>query len=78
MNDDLPIVATNVGDNYKLVRDRVNGYLETMGDVDALAKAIVTLYCDSDLRNRMVKAGKKNLEENYSVEVFELVSLPLV
>ena len=28
MNDDLPIVATNVGDNYKLVRDRVNGYIK--------------------------------------------------
>lgn len=78
MNANLPIVATDVGDNFKLVRDRVNGYIETMGDVDAIAKAIVTLYHDSDLRNRMAKAGKQNLIENYSVEIFRKRYMELI
>ena len=78
MNTNMPIVATDVGDNFKLVRDRVNGYIETMGDVDAIAKAIVTLYHDSDLRNRMAKAGKQNLEENYSVETFRKRYIELI
>lgn len=78
MNANLPIVATDVGDNFKLVRDRVNGYIETMGEVDAIAKAIVTLYHDSDLRNRMAKAGKQNLIENYSVEIFRKRYMELI
>ena len=78
MNANLPIVATNVGDNYKLVRDRVNGYLEATGDVDAIAKDIVTLCHDTDLRNRMAKAGKENLIDNYSVEIFRERYMELV
>ena len=70
INANMPIVATDVGDNYKLVRDRVNGYLEATGDVDAIAMDIVTLCHDADLRNRMAKAGKENLIGNYSVEIF--------
>ena len=78
MNANLPIVATDVGDNYKLVRDRVNGYLEATGDVDAIAKDIVTLFHDMDLRNRMAKAGKENLIDNYSVEIFRERYMELV
>ena len=78
MNANLPIVATDVGDNYKLVRDRVNGYLEATGDVDAIAKDIVKLCHDTDLRNRMAKAGKENLIDNYSVEIFRERYMELV
>lgn len=70
LNANMPIIATNVGDNYKLVSDRVNGYLETTGDVDAIAKDMVTLCQDEELRKRMAMAGKKNLKDNYSVEIF--------
>lgn len=70
MNANMPIVATDVGDNYKLVRDRVNGYLETAGDAESIAEAIVTLYGSKDLRKRMAMASKENLKENYSVEIF--------
>lgn len=70
MNANLPIIATDTGDNYKLVHDCDNGYLETIGDVYSIAKDIVTLYHDENLRNRMAIASKKNLEENYSVEIF--------
>ena len=78
MNINMPIVATDVGDNYKLVRDRVNGYLEATGDVDAIAKDIVTLVHDMDLRNRMAKEGKENLIDNYSVEIFRERYMELV
>lgn len=70
MNANLPVVATDVGDNYKLVHDRDNGYLEAVGDVYSIAKDIVTLCNDENLRNCMAIASKKNLEENYSVEIF--------
>lgn len=78
MNANLPIVATDVGDNCKLVRDRVNGYLETTGDVNAISKAIVNLYHNPDLCNRMAKVGKNNLEENYSVETFRKRYIELI
>lgn len=78
MNANMPVIATDVGDNYKLVRDRVNGYLETAGDADSIAKDIITLYRDADLRNRMAMAGKKNLEDNYSVEIFRKRYIELI
>lgn len=70
MNANLPVVATDVGDNYKLVQNGVNGFLEKVGNVESIAKAIIMLYHDGDLRKRMAIAGKNNLEENYSVEIF--------
>lgn len=78
MNANLPVVATDVGDNYKLVRDHVNGYLETAGDVDGIAKAIVMLCRDANLRNQMAIAGKNNLKDNYSVEIFRKKYMELI
>ena len=78
MNANMPVVATDVGDNYKLIRDRINGYLETVGDVDSIASAIVELCRDANLRNRMAMAGKKNLKENYSVGIFRKRYIDLI
>lgn len=38
MNWSIPVVATNVGDNYVLVEQNVSGFLTPIGDVNGLAK----------------------------------------
>lgn len=54
----LPIIATNTGSIPEIVEDKVSGLLVPVKDVDALAKAIKVLAADSELRNKMGKAGR--------------------
>lgn len=71
MNWCLPVVATNVGDNYTLVKDGENGYLIEVGDTDALASRVKTLVINKDLCHIMGNKGNAFLHENFSMEVFE-------
>jgi len=48
----LPVIATRVGGNEELVRDRVDGWLVPRGDVGALAIALREAASDPDLRGR--------------------------
>lgn len=70
MNANLPIVATNVGDNDHLVRQNENGLLCEAGDWGALSKALEILINDEKLRISMGKKSKELLLTNYSVEIF--------
>lgn len=70
LNWSLPVVATNVGDNNKLILDSVNGYLHEVGDYNAMALSIATLLDDVQLRRKMGIAGNHHLRENYSVDEF--------
>lgn len=46
----LPIVATDVGSNHRLVKNELNGVLVTHGDVDGFADAIVSIVSNVSLR----------------------------
>ena len=70
LNANLPIVATNVGDNNHLVYNEVNGYLVGVKDVDALTDKFQILLMDNSLRQKMGKESKKILEHNYSINIF--------
>jgi hypothetical protein len=64
----LPVVASPVGVNRDIVEHGVNGFLvesddEWRGAVDALLN-------DADLRRRMGAAGRKKVEEQYSLQVW--------
>ncbi len=62
----LPVVASPVGVNKDLVEHGVNGFLaETDGE---WRSAIETLLSDVQLRRRMGNAGRKKMEEAYSLE----------
>lgn len=70
MNADLPIVATAVGDNDKLVKAEVNGYITSTGDYKSIAKHIVRLVNDSELRQQMGLKSKELLKANFTKELF--------
>lgn len=70
MNADLPIIATNVGDNAYLVEEGKNGLLTEKKDVEALAQAICNLVSDKDRRQQYGRYSKNLLIEKYSTETF--------
>lgn len=70
MNANLPIIATNVGDNYKLVENNKNGYLHQVNDYTGISKSLVHLSNDQNQRAAMGRASNKLLKEEYSTEIF--------
>ena len=65
---DLPVVASPVGVNKDIVEHGVNGFL---AETDAeWREAIGTLLSDADLRRRMGAAGRKKVEDGYSLQVW--------
>ena len=71
LNCSLPIVATKVGDNDRLVIDGKNGYLHPIGDVVGLSHSLNRLLDSLTLRNEMGKMSNRILKENYSIDLFE-------
>lgn len=70
MNANLPIVATNVGDNEYLVVENKNGYLHKVGDYISIAKSIAKLVENVRLRVAFGKCSKSLLIEKYSINLF--------
>jgi glycosyltransferase involved in cell wall biosynthesis len=61
----LPVVATNIrGSREEVVQDET-GYLVPIRNPQALGEAIVSVAHDSELRNRMGRAGRKRAEERF-------------
>jgi glycosyltransferase involved in cell wall biosynthesis len=64
----LPVVASPVGVNVEIVEHGVNGFLAR---TDAEWRdAIATLLADLELRARMGAAGRRKVEEHYSLQVW--------
>lgn len=70
LDAELPIVATNVGDNDKLIRDGVNGYLNEIYDSNGIANNIERLVKSHGDIKSFGKKSKQLLIENYSFEVY--------
>jgi len=67
MATELPIVATDVGGNPEVVRDGENGIIVPVSNAEALAEKIVYLYKNTDIREKMGKAGRKRVIEEFSL-----------
>jgi len=63
----LPCIATKVGGNPEIVKDCETGYIISSGDEQKLAEKICALLKDEGLRTKMGQAGRKRLEENFTV-----------
>lgn len=70
MNADLPIVATNVGDNGKLVQNQKNGFVTNKKDWKDIASKLAILIDNEKLSLNMGKQSKLFLSNKYSVEQF--------
>ena len=62
----LPVVASPVGVNKELVKHGVNGFLAD--STEDWMQALKTLCNDPALRERMGAAGRRLVEEHYSLE----------
>lgn len=64
----VPVVASPVGVNREIVEHGVNGFLANTAAEWRFA--LETLLDDPDLRQRMGAAGRKKVEEHYSLQVW--------
>ena len=71
MNAGLPVVATDVGDNARLVRNGVNGQLTPVGDERALVVALLELIRSPALRARYGAESRRILEQGHSFGAFQ-------
>ena len=62
-----PVVATDVGGNRELVVPDQTGLLVPPGDPEALARAIITLQQNPELAASLAAAGRKLVEEEFSL-----------
>jgi glycosyltransferase involved in cell wall biosynthesis len=67
MASERPVVATAVDGVRGVVTSEKNGLLVPSGDAPALAEACLQLVSDSDMRNRLGRAGHKYVAEHHSL-----------
>jgi len=67
MSCGVPVVAAAVGVNREIIQDGVNGFLASSEDewVEKLGR----LLADTELRRRFAEAGRRTIEERYSLAV---------
>ena len=68
IEEEIPCVASPVGVNTEIIQDGVNGFLAK--DEKEWIEKLSLLIKNSELRQRLGKAGRKTVEERYSVKVW--------
>ena len=68
MASELPCVVTNVGGNPEIIINSENGFVIPSNDEQALAKSIITLLGNSELRKKMGRAGRAIFEKKFTVD----------
>jgi len=63
-----PVVATNVGGSKEMMLDGTTGYLVAPADPQAMANAIIELLENPDKAKAMGVAGRKAVEEKFTIE----------
>ncbi len=66
-----PVVSTYEGAIPEIVDEGVTGFLVPPKDFHALSEKLEILIADSELRERMGKAGRMKFFEKYTVDIFE-------
>lgn len=70
MSYSLPIVATDAGDNNRLIENGTTGFLCNIGDYRQIANRIYELLTNSEQRVAFGHAGYQKLEREYTMERF--------
>jgi len=68
MSQERAVVASRVGGIPEVVEDGVTGLLIPLGDEQALASAIIELLNDADRRIAMGVAGRRRLEQQFTLD----------
>jgi glycosyltransferase involved in cell wall biosynthesis len=64
----VPIVASRTGGVPEILSDGQNGYLVPVGDVDALAQAIISLLKDTATAREFGRKGRERVRSLFSIE----------
>ena len=64
----LPVITTPAGDAPRVVEDGISGYVVPHEDVAQMARRMVELAADDDLRRKMGQAGRERVEREYSFQ----------
>jgi len=64
----LPVVATPVDGTKEAVVDNETGFMVPVGDTQALAEKLLLLIHDAQLRNKLGSAGRRRVEEHFSLQ----------
>ncbi|MHB1332200.1 MAG: TIGR03088 family PEP-CTERM/XrtA system glycosyltransferase [Sulfuriferula sp.] len=64
----LPVIATAVGGNVELVQSGSNGKLVNVGDVEMMARALLSYFDDPAQAAREGRAARLQIERQYSLE----------
>lgn len=78
MNCALPIVATDVGDNSRLVLDGKNGLLATIDAYKEIAQHLGSLIESPSIRKQMGLASHNHLVENFGYDAFQKKYLNII
>lgn len=65
----IPIVATRCGGPEEVIEHGSNGYLVALGDPLEMAQRILELLASAELRQRMGRAGREQVEQRYRIEL---------
>lgn len=65
----LPTVATAVGGILEQIRDGETGFLVEKENSDDLAKAILRIYDNNELRSKMAELARKDAEDRFSLSI---------
>ncbi len=64
----VPVIASRVGGVVEIIEDGRDGLLVFPKDDEAIAQAVLTLIRDPALAGRLAEAGRRKVEEKYSLE----------
>jgi len=64
----VPVVASNVGGNPKLIQDGVTGFLFDLKRPDILKQSIHKILTDTSIATSFGRAGRKRVETMFSFE----------
>lgn len=78
MNCALPVVATDAGDNSRLVLDGKNGFITTIGSYKEIAQQLGSLIKSPGLRQQMGLASYGHLNDNFGYQAFQKKYLNLI
>jgi glycosyltransferase involved in cell wall biosynthesis len=64
----LPVVATPVDGTKEAVVDKKTGFLVPVGDIEALARQLVNILTNADLKGELGQAGRARVEQYFSLD----------
>jgi glycosyltransferase involved in cell wall biosynthesis len=67
----LPLVATNVGDNKKIILHNKSGYLAPVRNEVVISEYLLSLLNDQEMRNEFGLKGYNHQNDMFSIEVFQ-------